>query len=100
MIKTTIEEVIRILDPKTSREALWDYETPVARLDACNEACEVACSVMRNIENGCGRCKYFDETGYANNDKDHPELRSGWCENLRKEVQACWYCGDWEFKEE
>mgnify|MGYP000927510246 CR=1 FL=1 len=96
----TIKEAIRILDPKTSREALWEYETPDARLDACNEACEVACGVMRNIENGCGRCKYFDETGYANNDKDHPELRSGWCENLRKEVQACWYCGDWEFKEE
>ena len=47
-IEMTAEEAARILDPKTSREALdcWAYD-PEKRLAVCNEACRVAARVMR-----------------------------------------------------
>lgn len=47
-IEMTAEEAARILDPKTSREALdcWAYD-PEKRLAVCNEACRVAARVLR-----------------------------------------------------
>lgn len=42
----TGKEAARILDPKTSRDALWEYEEE-DRLEACNEACRVAAAVLR-----------------------------------------------------
>ena len=43
----------------------------------------------------CGDCTAFDTRGYNNRDcYDMPELRMGYCNRLRKDVQAlmfCWY---------
>ena len=43
----TKEEAIKILDPETSRDALCKYEDNGDRLEACNEACRVACAALR-----------------------------------------------------
>lgn len=43
----TREEAIAILDPETSRDALWTYELE-DRLKACNEACRVAVTALRS----------------------------------------------------
>lgn len=43
----TREEVIRILDPETSRDALWIYEDKEDRLEAVNEACRMAIAALR-----------------------------------------------------
>lgn len=40
------KEAARILDPETSRDALWEYEEE-DRLEACNEACRVAAAALR-----------------------------------------------------
>lgn len=40
----TREEAIKILDPKTSRNALLKYKEGEQRLEACNEACRIAAS--------------------------------------------------------
>lgn len=60
----TEKEAARILDPETSRDALWEYEEE-DRLEACNEACRVAAAVLsaqppkldRSRWEGCPYCK-------------------------------------------
>lgn len=95
----TIKEAIRILESETPESVLLSYERYDGKYDGekiknYNDAYRTVRALVRMAANGCGRCKHFNETGYSNNDKEHPELSSGWCENLRKEVQAGWYCGD------
>lgn len=61
----TIEEAAKILDPKTSRNALLKYKEGEQRLDACNEACRLAASALRAQQTpldrsrweGCHECK-------------------------------------------
>ena len=43
----TTEEAIKILDPETSRDALWKYEDKEKRLEAVNEACRLAVAALR-----------------------------------------------------
>ncbi len=43
----TTEEAIKILDPETSRDALWKYEEDSARLEACKEACKLGAATLR-----------------------------------------------------
>lgn len=55
MNNMTIEEAIRILDPETSSEAIGEIEYYAGfnkdkTIEKVNEACEVACSVMRAFE--------------------------------------------------
>lgn len=58
------KEAARILDPETSRDALWEYEEE-DRLEACDEACRVAAAVLRaeppkldrNRWMGCKSCR-------------------------------------------
>lgn len=40
-------EAARILDPETSREALWAYATQEEMLEACNEACRLGAAALR-----------------------------------------------------
>lgn len=47
MKEMTIAEAARILDPETSRDALWKYEDEDERLAACNEACRIAVELLR-----------------------------------------------------
>lgn len=76
----TKEEATRILDPETSRDALWKYEDNGDRLEACNEACRVACAALRAQSakldrsrwEGCHICKdakYIDGEVYVSCDK-------------------------------
>lgn len=43
----TIEEAIRILDPKTSLKTLAKYPTDDESINACNEACRMAVDELR-----------------------------------------------------
>ena len=43
----TREEAIRILDPETSRDALWKYEGDGERLEMVNEACRIAVAALQ-----------------------------------------------------
>lgn len=53
MAEMTIEQAIAILDPETTRAALYEYSYfagfrgDEARIAACEEACRVAVRVMR-----------------------------------------------------
>lgn len=72
----TREEAAEILDPETSRDALWKYEGEEQQLEACNEACRIGANALRAQQNpakldgsrwkGCGWCRRFqgkfDET--------------------------------------
>ena len=63
----TTEEAIKILDPETSRDALWKYEDKEKRLEAVNEACQLAVAALRAQQTsakldrsrweGCEYCK-------------------------------------------
>lgn len=53
----TEKEAARILDPETSRDALWEYEEE-DRLEACNEACRVAAAVLRAQPPKLGRKRW------------------------------------------
>lgn len=52
----TIKEAIKILDPETSADALWEIEYycgfngEAARLKATEEACKIACDCMRIVK--------------------------------------------------
>lgn len=46
-MKITLEEAARILDEKTVKEALRTYGSETERLEACEEACHLACGAMR-----------------------------------------------------
>lgn len=54
----TYEEAARILDPETTREALWEIEYyggfkgREARIKACEEACRIAAEVLREKSKG------------------------------------------------
>lgn len=48
----------------------------------------------------CGDCRWFNVTGYPDPAIDMPELRIGHCFILCRDVQACWFCGDGEHKED
>lgn len=56
----TIEQAIRILDPETSLEALTEIEYyggfkgKEKMLAACEEACRIACDIMRKYIGECG----------------------------------------------
>lgn len=100
----TTKEAMRILSSETPMSVLLSYERYDGKIrwkkiKDYNDAYRTARALVRMAANGCGRCKHFNETGYSNGDKEHPELRSGWCENLRKEVQACWYCADYAYED-
>ena len=43
----TREEAIRILDPETSRDALWKYEGDGERLEMVNEACRIVVAALQ-----------------------------------------------------
>ena len=43
----TREEGARILDPETTREALWAYDTEEERFAAVNEACRLGAEALR-----------------------------------------------------
>lgn len=55
-----LEEAVRILDEKTVKEALRVYEDEDARLNACEEACRLACTAIREKINS-GRVMTLDE---------------------------------------
>jgi hypothetical protein len=42
----TAQEAIRILDPETTRDALWDIESESERIKAVEEACRVAVAAL------------------------------------------------------
>lgn len=54
----TIEQAIKILDPATSIEALAEVEYYAgfhgnfAKIEACNEACDLAVKVMKAVQKG------------------------------------------------
>lgn len=48
----------------------------------------------------CGECRWFDVTCFPNKDLYMPELRMGYCRSLGRDVQACWFCGTGEQKED
>lgn len=48
----------------------------------------------------CDKCRWFDDIGYPNPDPEMPELRMGYCSILGRDVQACWFCGAGEQKED
>lgn len=48
----------------------------------------------------CGDCRWFNVTGYPDPALDMPELRMGHCFTLGRDVQACWFCGTGEHKED
>ena len=47
-----LKEAVRILDEKTVKEALWAYTNETDRLNACEEACRLACAAMREKIDG------------------------------------------------
>lgn len=57
----THEEAARILDPETSREALYEIEYyggfrgDEAVLEAVNDACRIAADVLRNLQPDCNK---------------------------------------------
>lgn len=59
------EEAARILDPETSRDALWEYEDQDERLEVCSEACRIAAEVLRATDVApvvrCRECKHYKE---------------------------------------
>ena len=48
----------------------------------------------------CENCHWFTDTGFENLDPDMSELRMGHCRVLGRDVQACWFCGAGEQKED
>lgn len=82
----TREEAAMILDPETSKRALWKYESEEGRLEACNEACRIAAAVLRAkevspIEGMCCDCIHGGPCcDYSENET---------CEH-RREDGTCW----------
>lgn len=97
----TVEQAIAILDPKTSRAVLYEYEYfggfkgGEARLAACDKACEIAAEVMRQSisqkrrlcgeaeRNRDGTCRGYQR---AENDDEPAEMcrRCAECESNRE----------------
>lgn len=82
MNNMTIEEAIRILDPETSSEAIAEIKNYTGfnkdkTIEKINEACEVACSVMRSFEKlkvlyakVCERCDELEKENEKMTDLD------------------------------
>lgn len=102
----TIEEAARILDPETSRDALWEYEEG-DRLEACNEACRVAAAALRaqqtpaklerNRWEGCEYCEYSSAISYDSHGDgifivfDESPKISGF--DWEAKIKYCPFCG-------
>lgn len=82
--------------PKRDRE-LCPY-----KFTGCKEYAEIISLQPADVRSVvlCGDCRWFTDTGYPNPDPDMPELRMGHCFILGRDVQACWFCGTGEQKED
>lgn len=89
----TREEAIKILDPETSRDALWKYEDKEERLEAVNEACRVAVAALRAQQTSAKLdrsrwegCNYCNKYGFGNIRPDFcyrcgkPQNEKAWAE--------------------
>ena len=79
MSNMSIEEAIRILDPETSVEAIAEIKFYAGdkTINKVNEACEVACSVMRSFQKlkvlykkVCERCDKLEKENMELTDLD------------------------------
>ena len=75
--------------------------------EAWADACSYALDLIRQHPPAdvrpvvlCGDCRWFNVTGYPDPDLYMPELRMGHCFILGRDVQACWFCGFGEQKED
>ena len=93
----TTEEAIKILDPETSRDALWKYEDKEKRLEAVNEACQLAVAALRAQQTSAKLdrsrwkgCNYCNKYGFGNTRPDFcygcgkPQNEKAWAELERR----------------
>lgn len=101
------EEAAEILDPETSRNALWKYEGEEQRLEACNEACRIAAAALRAQQTpldrsrweGCRLCKGAksiygcDITAFCGTNEDGTANIYTDCEQDEMDFDYCPNCG-------